>query len=420
MAMKRVSKESLIGSTLLFNAETDSEIEQIEHSFAMNHIDVISLDGLDGNPVIPTTGTYEIYVRTDIDGGFKLIPERGSLEAIKTGGSILADGIAEGVSFTGFPLEFKIVPTGVDVAAAYRVDIKQSSVQLSKIPDDFIDSFNREGVSTVLNTGLFDGYGNPIGSLKGALNIHDADVHNQVINKYMHQHTGVTTTLTAATTGDGTEYQIEIADADGFADLDYIHMNGGSPETTHPQIISSVPALPTTGPAVFTLDRRLDVAHSIGDAVEKSIINMASQDGTMAAPQEYWVGPIAGEVWHVTRILFEMTHDVSGDLGKFGGIPALINGVLFRARINGQYGTFTNWKKNGNIKTDMYDVEFDARSGGQGLFGTSGRGSFYRAGAVIRLDGDTNDRLELYIQDTMTGLGLNTFTMKAQGHPEEL
>lgn len=255
-----------------------------------------------------------------------------------------------------------------------------------------------------------------VGTYRGALNVHDADVHTEVINKLMHQHTDIVTTLTTPTAGDGSEYQIGIQDATGFTDGDYIHINTTTIETTHPVLLSSVPALPTTGPAVFTLDRRLDRSHIVGDEVRKSIVNMALQIGTLAAPQEYWIAPPPGEVWHITRLLFYMTHDLSGDLGKFGGIPALTNGILLRAKINGQYGTLSNWKTNGDMKTDMFDVVFDARSGGQGDFGTSGRGTFKEAGVVIRLDGDTNDRIELYVQDDITSI--ISFMMKMQGHKE--
>ena len=34
----------------------------------MNHIDIISLDALDGDPVTPTTGTYTVYDLRSIDG----------------------------------------------------------------------------------------------------------------------------------------------------------------------------------------------------------------------------------------------------------------------------------------------------------------------------------------------------------------
>lgn len=260
--------------------------------------------------------------------------------------------------------------------------------------------------------------GNPLSSYLNiatgeyVLNIHDADVHTRVINKDMHRHVGVSTTITANTAA-GTTYQIEVADATGFVVGDPIHINTTTVETTHPRIRAITAA---TGPATFTLDRRLDYAHFIGDEVKKSVINMKTAVGTMADPIEYWVGPELGEVWHITRLLFEMTHSTAGDMGKFGDLAPLANGVLLRARINGQYGTFTNWKTNAEIKSDMYDVDFNVRAGGGGTFGTSGRGTFTNAGAIVRLDGNTTDRIELYVQDDLTGL--LTFTMKMQGHFE--
>ncbi len=138
MTMIRLSKEALIGSVISF-AHDDTTTDRLNPQFAMNHIDVISLDGLNGSPVIPTVGTFEIYVRTDIDGGFKRLPDRGVLDATKTGGSASGDGVVIGASFAGFPLEFKIVPVGVDVATAYRVDLKQGSDQLNSLPDNLID-----------------------------------------------------------------------------------------------------------------------------------------------------------------------------------------------------------------------------------------------------------------------------------------
>ena len=245
--------------------------------------------------------------------------------------------------------------------------------------------------------------------LKGALNIHDADVHNIIIDRYLHEHTATQTTLTVATVGDGTEYTITVASATGFVIGDYIHINTTSFETTHPVI---------TGIAgnVFTLDRRLDVAHSIGDTITKAVIDMSSQAGTMAAPIIYEAWPEPGVTWHLTRILFEMTHGTAGDLGLFGNLASLGNGVVLRARINGQHGTLTNWKANSEIKTDMFDVVFDTRSGGGGTFGTSGRGTFTEAGAVLKLDGDNDDRFQVLIQDDITAL--SSFSMKCQGHIE--
>lgn len=273
----------------------------------------------------------------------------------------------------------------------------------------------REGFQPLLNSALHDGDGNPLNAYHDldtdtyVLDVHVADVHNQIVNRHIHQHTLIETTL--AVTSAVNDYQITVVSAAGFAVNDYLHINTTDFETTHPRINNIVGN-------VFTLDRRLDVAHLAGDTITKAIINMAlaGQIGTMAVPQEYAMWPEPGLIFHITRILFAMEHGTAGDLGLFGDLAPLVNGVLIRVKINGQYGTLTNWKTNADIKTDMFDVEFDARSGGGGTWGTSGRGTFTETGAVLRLNGDTDDRLEIYVQDDITGL--DSFTMKAQGHLE--
>lgn len=273
----------------------------------------------------------------------------------------------------------------------------------------------REGFQPLLNSALHDGDGNPLNAYHDldtdvyVLDVHVADVHNQIINRYVHQHTATETTLAVDTVPNA--YQITVASAVGFAVNDYIHINTTAFETTHPKITA-------IAGNVFTLDRRLDIAHTVGDRVTKAIIDMAlaGQVGTLAAPQEYAMWPEPGTVFHITRILFAMAHGTAGDLGLFGDLAPLTNGVLIRVRINGQYGTLMNWKTNADMKTDMFDVEFDARASGGGTWGTSGRGTFTETGAVLRLDGDTNDQLEIYIQDDITALDF--FAMKAQGHLE--
>lgn len=270
-------------------------------------------------------------------------------------------------------------------------------------------------MSLIRNVNLHDADGNPIGSFGGAINVHDADVHTVIVNKYAYQDSAVSTTLTVAVVGDGTVYQVSVADATGFTVGSYLHINTSTEETTLPKIVSTTAA---TGPATFTLDRRLDRDHSIGDTVTQVVRDMASQVASMASPQSYKIGPQAGDVWHITRLLFTITHSTAGDLGLFGNIAALTNGVTLRANINGVFGTFTNWKTNSDIKDDMYDVEFDARSGGGGTFGTTGRGTFKNAGAIVRLDGTTGDYLEVLVQDDITAL--DRFTIKFQGHFESV
>ena len=233
---------------------------------------------------------------------------------------------------------------------------------------------------------LHDGLGNPIGSFSGALNVHDADVHRIVINRAFSQQSATTTTFSSAATAGDT--QIVVASATGFAVGDFIQMYGATDiEPVHRRITA------ITG-TTFTLDGPLDNSYAIGESVYIEIINMA-QIGTLASPQSFKVKPMIGEVWHLTRILIEMTHTSAGD---------------------NTYATFTNWKTNGDIVTDMYDVTYAARSGGGGAYGTNARGTFKNAGAIVYLDGTAGDYLEILIQDDISSL--TSFRIKAQGHVE--
>lgn len=125
MPASKKTKQALIGATIIFDAYIDPEPNALDPDTINNFIDIVSLDGIDGVPVIPTLGDFLIYAKTTPQGGFKALSDNGTLAAAKTGGSALADGIAEGASFAGPPLAIKIVPSGVNVAAAYRVDITQ-------------------------------------------------------------------------------------------------------------------------------------------------------------------------------------------------------------------------------------------------------------------------------------------------------
>lgn len=261
---------------------------------------------------------------------------------------------------------------------------------------------------------LVDGNGNTISTAVTsagtvALDIHDAHVHSSVVNRQMHKHEAVTTTIATAITSSGTVNEVVLADSTGFNVNDFVHINTTNDENTHPKILAV-----DAGTDTITLDRYLDHIHNVGDAVTKVTTNM-NVLGSLASPVTFNIEPPTGTVWHITRLIFEMTHGTAGDLTKFGGINALTNGCILRARNNGQYNTLTNWKDNGDIKSDMFDVEFNERVPSS-LYGTSGRGSFTKTGSVVSLDGTTNDRIELIIQDSLTTL--TTFTMKMQGHVE--
>lgn len=270
----------------------------------------------------------------------------------------------------------------------------------------------REGFQPLLKSALHDGFGNPIGSLGGAIDVHAADVHNIPVNDYVHRHTSPTTLIAAVTAGD---IQMQVADATGFVVGSYVHMGpiANTKEPIHPQVTAQdIPG------GIVTFDHPVDFSYVNGEDVSVAIVNMVtgSTGVTLSAPIVYTYRPHNGFIEHIERLLFSIVHTSAADDSKFGGEAALANGIVLRAFVGGQYGTFTNWKTNSDIKLDMFDVEYSAKAGG-GKFGTNGRGSFNRIGVVIRLDPDAGDFLEFLVQDPQL---VESLKIKMQGHVEGL
>ena len=217
--------------------------------------------------------------------------------------------------------------------------------------------------------------------------------------------TGVSTTLAVAPSVGDTS--IEVVSSAGFTLENKLDIYDGEDENV-------LPTIKAISGNVITLDKPLDHAYDIGDTVDEIIINM-NISGSLISPQSFKVKPLAGEEVDYTRILIEMTHGSSGDNGLFGDLSELSNGVVLRTYL-GATDTFKSlsiWKTNSDIAVDMYDITYSTRSGGGGSYGTNARGTFQKTGAVVRLNGDDGDYLEILIQDDLTGL--DSFRIKAQG-----
>lgn len=168
----------------------------------------------------------------------------------------------------------------------------------------------------------------------------------------------------------------------------------------------------------LSLDGPTDRDYTTAATVEKVYENMAAVGLTAAAspanPTSFRVAPPAGEVWHIFRFIVTMTDGLDMDLTKFAGITGGIpNGLVGRARIDGDFFNFSNWKTNRDISQDMFDFDFVDKAGG-GNYGAKGRGTFEKMGSVIDLIGDTGDFIEILAQDNLESildLEINT-----QGH----
>ena len=252
--------------------------------------------------------------------------------------------------------------------------------------------------------------GNMVGN--GGIDVHLADAHHVVINDFIHAHDDTATTLSApAAKGDTS---INVVSAVGFADIDYVHL-GGTPATTepvHPQITDII------ANEIF-LDRPLDFDYVAGSDIIKAIVNMKTlTGGTLLDPEVYRYFPMEDRIEHIKFLILSMDHSSAGADDLFGGVARLINGVVLRAQINGEIGTFTNWKTNGDIKLDFGPerVVYAAKAG-PGDFGTSARGSFKDLDIAVKLDASKGDFIEVLIQDVFPA-GLTDFRIKVQGHVE--
>ena len=258
---------------------------------------------------------------------------------------------------------------------------------------------------------LHDADGNPIGSFKGAINIHDADVHNVPINEYFHKHEGASTTLASPITAGDTS--ITVTDGTGLTNGKNIQIENGVIETTFPTITDDAAS------PLLVLDRPIDNNFVAGDIVEEVRTNM-NVLGTLAAPVAFRVIPDANQVWHIVTITISLTHTGASDSSLFGDLSALLNGLTLRA-YNGtaqRYRTFTNWKNNAQIGLDFGEVDYIPKVGGgdNATFATASIKII--AGAVPEISGINGDFLEMLVQDDLQSL--LTANAKIQGHREDI
>lgn len=257
----------------------------------------------------------------------------------------------------------------------------------------------------------FDGYGNPIGSLSGALNIHGADPHRIIYNQFLHYDTTTTTTLAvAATSGSST---ITLTSAVGFAIGDELKIENGSQEPLFIKIINLVGN-------VATLGSPLTHNHPIGADVTKVYTNLATPGLTttasIAAPVIFTSHIPVGIVVHITGMTVIMTDTSAMDFTTFGGTTALTNGCVMAATTNSTFAVYTNWRRNMDLTTDAFPVNYQTKVGG----GEYGLSAVYNikdsTDSIVYLEGTLGDKFEAIVQDDVTAL--TEFRIKLQGHYE--
>jgi hypothetical protein len=289
-----------------------------------------------------------------------------------------------------------------------KIGFKPSSHRLM---DAVIGDDDAELTKSVITAADLNGNYSSIGQFKGALDVHQADVHHFSVNKHFIRETGTSTTISTASNAGDTA--LIVADTTGFLVGDTVTIRNGGNEEPNGAIITAIAA---GAPGTLTMDRPMDYGYGIGSTVKQVIEDMASLAGTLASPVFYKIAPPPGEIWHILRILLDSTFGTAADDSRFGNITGgITNGMVIRQNLSAGFFTFSNWKKNGDMKRDMYDLDYtDRAGGGSGQYGMSGRLTFKKVDVVFELDGDEGDSLEILVQDDITSL--NSFEVHAQGH----
>lgn len=249
-----------------------------------------------------------------------------------------------------------------------------------------------------------------ITSYRGSLNTNNAWVNRKIVNESFHQHDSAITNPTIGITKGDTS--ITVDSVVGFIVGDTVKIEEDIVGIGIQEI--GVLTITIIAGSVLTFDRPISNDYTTAATIERVITNMAVV-GTLDNPVSFEIDPPIGTIWQFTRIIISITDGSAMDDGKFGGIPALNNGVSLRATTaSGRTVTFGNWKTNGDMALDMFDIQYTDKAPA-GENGLRGRWTFTKAEVVAELDGDASpiQKLEILIQDDLTDL--TSFQIKGQG-----
>lgn len=244
-----------------------------------------------------------------------------------------------------------------------------------------------------------------INSFNGALNFTDGFVHKAMVNEYFTRDVGPSTTLAAIAESGDTD--ITVVDSTGMIIGDLVKAGTTFLREVGVMTITNVVS------NIITLDRPIAQELPIGTVVKEVENNMASSVGTLTSPVIYELAPPPGIIWQLTSLLITVTDNLVMDDGKFGGIAALTNGVVGVAKTTaGRIANIANWKTNGDMMGDMYEVEYNDRAPAGG-YGLRGKWDLTSAGIIAEINGDEGEYIRVLIQDD--GTANASFRIKAQG-----
>lgn len=238
----------------------------------------------------------------------------------------------------------------------------------------------------------------------GSIRVAIQDQTSDIVDLYMHT-TKETLTLSANQSIDDTAIVVTDVTGVSVGDLLCFKEDGRYTQVEILNIVSTT----------LTIDSPLDYAYTTDASVHTGEHDLKTIAGSLAAPIIYAVSPPTGTKWDIVRVLLHIEDQTAMDTSKFGGISALTNGVILRAK-NGTYKNIFNVKTNGEFAERAYDVDYSDKAPA-GFYGLTIRRTFGgqdKNGVVVRIDGNEGDEFQVMIQDDLTNL--DHFHCIVQGH----
>lgn len=133
------------------------------------------------------------------------------------------------------------------------------------------------------------------------------------------------------------------------------------------------------------------------------------------AATDFWIEPPAGEIWHILRIMVKISDSGNFRPEWYGANGPLTNGLKIIHEVNSVDNDLTGQlpiRNIGEMAAYMFDIKLHDFGAGDKFI--TGRWSFSRSGVALALNGDTNDKLIVRVNDDMSGLTGHKFI--AQGH----
>lgn len=176
----------------------------------------------------------------------------------------------------------------------------------------------------------------------------------------------------------------------------------------------------------FTIDMPLDFGFSVDDGCSINSVNLAVDGSVTPITFKISPGGLANNVsWDIVRMMFGFAGDGVGSSNEapddtgFGTETALTNGIVLRT-VDGITKNIFNAKTNGDLRQRSGNDLLYVDSNRLGLYAVHARRTFNgddKNGVTIRLNGATNDTLELIVQDDLTDM--EEFQVVVQGHVVE-